>query len=260
LAVGGNRPAAQAAVIAASGFNDALGVNSNTSPNSPFTLGATVKGAGVGEPGWGTNNWVVSLDGGAGGDSNALADSAVVHEGDGALHILDTSGEMWVYRYLAAGLTASTLIEQYVRLPTNGILISRPGMGGTGAKVAAQWKVEGGKLYAYDGDGSGGGAYEDTGFAVAANVWSKISVLIDPASKTFDLFFNDVRYAASDPLNYRGNPSSIQFLDYLAQTEAWVDDIQVSEVPEPSSMVQWLGMSGILGFFFLRRKGRAVAS
>ncbi len=41
----------QGGYIAQAGFNDALGINSNPTPNSPYTLGGAVAGAGGGESG-----------------------------------------------------------------------------------------------------------------------------------------------------------------------------------------------------------------
>src|SRR5690242_3531805 len=76
----------RAQVIAASGFNDASGLNSDAIPNSPFTIGQTVDGRGAGEPGWSTL-WTVQQGGAVGGGEHALVLSAAAHEGDGGLQL-----------------------------------------------------------------------------------------------------------------------------------------------------------------------------
>lgn len=62
------------------GFNDALGINADATPNSPYTLNATLDGAGVGESGW-AGPWVETT----GADSLATVQTTNVFEGDGAI-------------------------------------------------------------------------------------------------------------------------------------------------------------------------------
>ena len=71
------------------GFNDALGINADATPNSPYTLGGDVIGAGIGEPGW-TGPWQVS--------GQCVVETSNVFEGDGAMHM--GGGTVGNYRVL----------------------------------------------------------------------------------------------------------------------------------------------------------------
>src|SRR4051794_9926886 len=95
--------AGAAAMVAQSGFNDAAGINSNITQDSPYTLGQTVDGRGSEEPGW-AGPWSISRGGGAGGTEAGTAQAAAAFEGDGGLALdgLPSTGEMWAHRSLAA--------------------------------------------------------------------------------------------------------------------------------------------------------------
>lgn len=69
-------------VLATSGFNDALGIHANPTPNSPFQIGVTVDGQGVGEPGWDTP-WQRL----GGFEDRAPVSNEFVYEGDGAVKL-----------------------------------------------------------------------------------------------------------------------------------------------------------------------------
>jgi hypothetical protein len=141
-------------------------------------------------------------------------------------------------------LTGPILIEQYVRLPVGGQLQSRPGNGGTEQNVAVHWVAGNGFFYVMDGDGNGGGVFLNTGFAVNPLQWYKVSTLIDQEAKTHRFFVDDQEYLAPGPLHFRGGGATgfyIDRVDYLADSEAWVDGVSISSVPEPSSLVLLAG-------------------
>src|SRR6185503_14301122 len=115
---------AYATVIASSGFNDQTGLNSTPTPNSPYTIGQTVDGRGEGESGW-AGNWITQLNGGLGGDANALITSDAAKEGDGGLSLIP-NGQVRAMRRLAVPQTRSFSIEQDVNFGAAGTLFSRP--------------------------------------------------------------------------------------------------------------------------------------
>jgi hypothetical protein len=244
-------PDARAALVAAqSGFNDATGISSDATPDSPFTLGQTVAGRGVGEPGW-AGPWGISRGGGAGGAEAGTAQSFAAYEGDGGLFLegRPNAGEMWANRFLATPFTGKVIISQNVQLKSLGLLQSRPGNGGVGTLVGAHWQFHAdGHVFAGDGQLNGNVVFEDTGFTYTPNTWYKVSTIIDVPSQTYRFFFNDVEYLAPDPLNFRGDIHSIDFVDYLAQTDVYVDNVSV--VPEPTAALAGSALSLLL----LRRR------
>src|SRR6478672_3015146 len=72
------------AVVAISGFNDATGVNSDPTPNSPYDLNnSSLAGQGASEPGW-LGPWTV-------GSFAAAVRGTTTFEGDGAVFMAGTS-------------------------------------------------------------------------------------------------------------------------------------------------------------------------
>src|SRR5439155_18416610 len=71
--------AARGQIIASAGFNDASGINTNPTPNSPYNINnAPLNGQGAGEPGWFTP-WQV-------GGAPAVVNVGAA-EGDGAVFL-----------------------------------------------------------------------------------------------------------------------------------------------------------------------------
>lgn len=248
------------AVMVETGFNDILGINSTATPNSPYTIdptiAGTIHGRGESEPGW-LNNWTVSGGGAIGGPSTrAVSNGDAPFEGDGVLYIKETTANnpTWINRRLSEARDEPFIIEQQVRLDVNGAVSSRPGQQGTGTKIGPQWSARQGTFWAYDGTGSGGGAYEDTGIPWTPMAWHHVALHIDPINQVFDLFIDGAKYHSPDPLNFRGNINSIYQLEYLTGSEVWIDDLRVYSVPEPSTYA----MAGLallrLGAFAWRRR------
>ena len=240
-------------LLAECGFNDAVGINADPTPDSPYTIGATIKGRGAAEPGWGGTAWHAGDDGANIGADLGKAEADDPFEGDAALRFrIGMFGETWAYRPWAPGITEPLLIEQYIRLPANGRFGSRPGRGGVGSLIAAGWSVRDGRFYVLDGDGQGGGTMEDTGILLRPMEWQKVATRIYPETKAYEFFVDDQKYDAPDPLDFRGDPGWIDRVDYLAQTDAWLDAVRVSVIPEPGA----LGLLAIGGLTMLCRRRR----
>jgi hypothetical protein len=213
-------------LLAQTGFNAQSGINGDPS-NPPYQLGTTIHGYGLSEPGW-ADTWTVSDGGTAGGADLGQAEASPVYEGDGALHIRvsQTYHETWVHREWAEPQFDRFLLEQRLRLPANGIFISRP----QGDDYGPVWSVHDGHFYAYDGDGHGGVVGIDTGFVDTPLRWYQVSLLVDVAHQTFQFFVNGQEFQAGHPLHFRGRPTYIHNVDYLADTDAWVDAVRMISV------------------------------
>jgi len=212
-------------VIASAGFNDAAGMHSNPTPDSPYKIGVVVNGYGVGEPGWVAGGW------GAGG--YAPVQDAVVYEGDGALYV-EGAG-----RHLAESLAGEFRIDQYVRFPAGGKTTARryyATFDGTpvAPRVSSEWLGEAGKFWVVDGDGSGSLNYEDTGFTWTADTWYKVSEILDFGSDTWEFFVDNVKYQSPDPLGFRGTPPAMNTVQWFG-AGMYLDAVTI--VPEPSTIV-----------------------
>ena len=78
----GSAHPAVAMVIAACGFNDAVGINSDSTPNSPYKLNDTVNGYGTTEPGWGGSTWSTDPS-----PAHATTVTTSPYEGDGCMEL-----------------------------------------------------------------------------------------------------------------------------------------------------------------------------
>jgi hypothetical protein len=210
--------------IAQSGFNDAVGMNSDSIPNSPYQFGETIHGRGTSEPDWG-GAWRVSDGGCDCGYDLGKAENNPVWEGDGAVHlrVSQTLRETWIHRQWAEPQFDRFILEQRIRLPANGVLGSRPYGNGFGPV----WSVSNGRFYAHDGDGHGGSTPLDTGFRVVPLAWHNVSLVVDVAHQTFEFYVDGKRFESPGPLHFRESPFSIQNVDYLADTDIWIDSIRM---------------------------------
>jgi Calx-beta domain len=209
---------------AIAGFNDATGVNSNGTADNPYQLNAPLVGAGAGEPEW-SNTWQL----GTGFVGTAVVQSAITYEGDGALHVANNTNG--IGRHWAPALTSGVLsVSQMIYIPPNGGVqeyIQGPGAT-TAAATAAQWYAfPNGNFQVIDGPN-----YEDTGIAVPINTWTKVSLLIELASQTYDFFINDVQFNAPDPLGFRGDPPNLDTVALLLQDPAgyYLDDLDIHAI------------------------------
>ena len=117
------------------------------------------------------------------------------------------------------------------------------------AAIGAQWQV-GSDLMFYVVDGTenscptGLCGLENTGLSLTPGVWHLVQVDIDPTARTWNFFVDGVRYNAPDPLGFRGQPTSLDGIEYLneiaAPSGSYLDAVTVNTslntaVPEPSS-------------------------
>ncbi len=72
--------------------------------------------------------------------------------------------------------------------------------------IGPEWLASGGCFKAGDGDGAGTVTWENTGIAIRTDEWQKVTMLVDPVTRTFELYVEDQPYVSPDPLNFRGNP------------------------------------------------------
>ncbi len=245
LAAGGS---ARAQVIASAGFNDAAGLNSNSTPNSPYNVNnAPLNGQGAGEPGW-IGPWT----------GNGTVISSPVAEGDGAVSFQGTSEAVRNLLLPPSGFMSVQLALRIPAVPPAGSIgatfRARQSNLSAEAGAAAQWNL--------GADGHvrviNGGNLQDTGMTWFPGVWNTVRTDIDPATRTWVFFFNGVRYSPPAPLAFRGTPVFIDQIDFLNENGSpsgsqW-DALTVS-IPEPSS----LALAGLAagGLFAARRRRRA---
>jgi hypothetical protein len=245
---------ASATVIAQAGFNDASGINSNPTPNSPYTLGGSVVGAGINEPGW-AGPWYNTL-------GSAAVQSSTVFEGDGALQLTPTTSPA---RQWTAQLQGQFVIEQYVRFTEGARLVAYTQQGTSEATTqqGAIWQAFPDHHFnVIDGNGDGGSPTPtSTNFTWQPGVWYKITVDVDVASQTWNFAVDDVPYVPANPLGFRGAPTDLTVVHYLSEGLGLVYLDAVTVVPEPSSFeIGLLGGLALIALAGARRltHGRAT--
>ncbi|HTM55127.1 MAG TPA: PEP-CTERM sorting domain-containing protein [Pirellulales bacterium] len=239
---------AQATGITQAGFNDATGINSNPTPNSPYTLGGSVTGAGIGEPGWAAP-WYNTL-------GTATVQTSTVFEGDGALQLTPTTSPA---RQWTAPLQGQLIIEQYVSFTEGARLVAYTQQGTSEATTEQGpiWQAFPDHHFnVIDGSGDGGSPTPTvTNFTWQPGVWYKVTVHADVATQTWDFAVNDVPYVSANPLGYRGSPTSLSVVHYLSEGSGLVFLDAVTVVPEPSSIVlAVLGLIGLTAWGWRRRE------
>jgi hypothetical protein len=151
--------------IAASGFNDASGLNADSDPDSPYPLGRSGTRGGLGERGW-KGPWP--------GEEKATFVSDVVAEGDGALKL---TGTATFGRTLAKPRKESFTLEMMLRCPAGGggrCYVWEESLKTTGPVFG----VANGKFFGLNGDGSGSGKNADIADC-KPDRWYKLAVKID---------------------------------------------------------------------------------
>ena len=213
------------ALYASAGFNDATGLNGSPTADSPYQLNSTVVGRGAGEPGWSTN-WIRST----GFDGSSIVQSAITYEGDGALRVANNTNAI-LREWAPAQATGVLTVSQMIYIPPGGGFQQYiQGDGGNEAQAtAAQWHAfPNGNFLVVDN-----GVYENTGIPVPVNTWTRVTLKIDLAARTYDFFVNGVRFQPPDPVDFRGNPSALFRVVYLLENPAgyYLDALQISSEP-----------------------------
>ncbi len=256
------------AALIQSGFNDASGINSDGTTNSPFNTGnVSLHGQGGAEAGW-AGPWRMST-------GSAVVNSATTFEGDGAAKFFQNTAA--ADRTLATAPTDPFSISFRLMLsaaPTRDFIFrayDNSILPNIFSAIAVQWAINPDfELAVLDGVEDSvetGGTYaEGTGMFLTAGVWHELTTVIDPVSRTWDIFLDGVEFLEPDPLGFRGVPvniDSIQFLNEIAAPEgSFVDAVTINtdlspppppppSVPEPSVSV--LTALGLLGFAARRR-------
>ena len=261
---------ARGIIIAQTGFNDASGINSIATPNSPYQFtpldfgASSVHGHGIGEPGWGVNTpyWIVG-----GTVATATAQSDVTYEGDGAMWVRDSANPQRSFPEQASG---QLLVEQHIRMAQNSSpatlmfnLNNDPDTTSSGHILPAQSAYVGPEWFA-DNDnhfkvinGVGDGSLNhvvDTGSTWLPGQWHQIDMLINISSRTWRFSADGSPYSA--PIGFVGSITSLAALEYVGtSTGAYVDALSLASVPEPSSIVlAALGLGGLIARGWRRRK------
>ncbi|MBI3839046.1 MAG: PEP-CTERM sorting domain-containing protein [Planctomycetia bacterium] len=262
----------QAVIIAQTGFNDAMGINSNATPNSPYQLSpvdfgaSSVHGHGIGEPGWGGFHayWIVG-----GSVFTATAQSDVTYEGDGAMWVRNSSNPQRSFPEQSSG---QLVVEQYVRMAVavspatlmfnlnndpntasgNTILPAQPSL------VGPEWFADSDHHFKIV-DGVGDGSLNhvvDTGLMWMPDQWHRIDMLIDISSRTWQFSVDGVQFSSPHPIGFVGSIASLAALEYIGTFGgAYVDALSLASIPEPSSIVlAALGLLGLAAWGWRRRK------
>jgi hypothetical protein len=202
-----------AGVIAIAGFNDAKGLNGNPAANTPYPLGQSNSSGGVGERGW-RGLWPA--------DSKATFIADATGEGDGALKLTGTINYNRAWTQPQAG---AFVIELMVRAPAGsggGCYVWDGGPDSSGP----MWRVGGGKIFALDGDGSGGGNWTEVA-ACEADKWYKVRLAIDVPKKTYTIAVDG---GSDKRFKFRHGPTVLNAINFLvegSQNELCVDAIRV---------------------------------
>lgn len=232
--------ATAATIYAQSGFNDQVGVNSDPTPNSPYTIGQSVAGQGTGEIGW-SGTWFTQNGGATGGEGNALDKATSALEGDGGLEITPASlGSTLVRRSLAAARTDHFVMACDVNAGSVGDLnvlmlkynyplssdVNGPWWRITGAVGSRHFEV-------FDGQSDNTGSYENTGILQKPGEWQHVEMDINVPAQTFTFSVDGVTYNAPDSLGFWGPAAVLDQVVFFDSAAASVDSVVVRGVPEP---------------------------
>jgi len=112
------------------------------------------------------------------------------------------------------------------------------------------WGAVNNQFRVLDGDGLGGGTWEETGFSVVPMQWHEVKLVVDISTQSWQFHVDGQRYDAPDPLNFRGSPTSIRYVDYLTRHDLWLDRVRITETPEPAA----LSLLALGGLAVMRRR------
>lgn len=202
-------------VLAIAGFNNRKGLGVRRGKRGPYQLDQLSPSAGTGEGGW-NGPWSAT--------EKATAQSRLVYEGDGALHLEGTAS---VRRGFAGPLSGIVEIEQYVLVPADGHVIVYV-VESNNISSGPVWSVNDGKFLALAGDERGSGDWIRDGVAAKVDEWHRVVVEVDTDKRRWKLKVPELDYTSAE-LKYRGAPKQLLGVHYLAETRAgvFIDAIQI---------------------------------
>jgi len=223
------RPApAATAVLASSGFNDQAGINSNATPDSPFQIGVTGEGQGLGEAGW-DGPWRRL----GGFEDRAPVTSEFVYEGDASTklfadNVFGTSIERaWFEIVPVVRIDAYVLVRPAAAMRGNAVHTT---MGGEiPPRTAAYWDIlSNGDIRVFR---AATNQSISTGFTTLPNVWNKYSLILDTPSQTWTFLFND-RAFQGQPLTFLNPTNFVDRVNLQAAgtLNSYVDAVRITAV------------------------------
>jgi hypothetical protein len=225
-------------IYAQTGFNDQRGINAVAAAGSPYALGQTIAGYGIGEAGW-DGTWRV-LDGGAeGGDPNAIARASAAFEGDGGLEITRGAlGSTVVRRRLAEGITRRFVLETRVNFGAVEQFFAQPLEDNyplSADREGPMWRITGPvgarHFEVFDGRSDQLGDWEHTGIEQRPGEWQNVVIDANVATQRFTFSVDGVAYNAPDPLGFFNAPTRINSIAYLSTGSGYLDSVIVRGAP-----------------------------
>jgi hypothetical protein len=229
-------------IIASAGFNDASGINSNPTPNSPYNVNnQPLLGQGAGEPGWFTP-W-----------NNALGVGNVVNtntqEGDGAVLMQGTNIANRVLAQPLTGLRTVATSLQILSSATSGNGVNFYLRQQSTGAIGPNWQLSGdGRIRVVAGNESGSTPLVDTGFLWTPGQYQVFGTHVNTATRRWMLSVDGVFFPME--LGYREAPVFIDTVDFLngvgAPNGTMIDNVIV-QVPEPTSLALFgIAVSGFV--------------
>jgi hypothetical protein len=265
---------ANAVIIAETGFNDASGINSDGTANTPYTLGAQLHGNGAVETGWaGAWNQTTTVSA-----TRGSVNTTTVFEGDGAARFESGPGTNSAANTANFNRSMSSTfstgiftVDYYFRveqMTNNRTMVLYSGSnGGTQHSSLIQithTAADGNfNLGGYHGNGAGGITLIDSNQDLAPNTWYKLTAKLDIDALNWDLLLNDAEVLSD--LGFRHNTSAA--LSWIQANVdrgnnatggvgqiAYLDAVTISQVPEPSALL--ISACGVIGATLLLRRTR----
>jgi hypothetical protein len=209
----------------------------STFDSPPFTVGITVDGQGGSEPGWAAP-WQKL----GGFSDRGHVVSSPTYQGNGAVQlfadqIFGTSVEReW------ANIVPVVRVDSFVFVTPgasmNGqIVTATPASGEIDTRSAGDWQIEGnGLIDVFDKTTNG---FVHTGFQTLPNQWNEYSLIADANTHSFSFLFNNQPFNSPHPLPFLNSTAYVDGINLraLGTLTSYADFVQVSAVPEPSSLI-----------------------
>jgi hypothetical protein len=227
--------------------------SSNFDPPA-YTAGITVGGQGVGEPGWAAPWQEIGGTGGRG-----LVVTSPANEGGGAVQLLaDQEFGTSVEREWSA-IDPIVRVDAYVYVTPGAamdgqIVTATPASGEIDTRSAGEFEISGSGLINVYNPARGG--LVSTGFHTLPNAWNEYSLIVNTNTDTYSFLFNNQPYNPPQPLGFRNSMFYVDGINLRAEgtLSSYIDDVTVTAVPEPSSVVLLLAASIAFGGWRFRQR------